>query len=256
MRRRFASSQALSLERRFSWARRGGGNRGTGRGGGWEGSNPHMVPSKKEKPGVATVSPLFSQAHQANWKKLNMIQGYQQVNMLQLLLDVTIHWSAPNIHHCLVWSQKLFNKCPQENYLRPDSFVSTPHLGWAARVNNFPSCGSGEPGSQAAALLSGLGQAWQFHWSWPSWSSPPPQAALGEACGSGRSVGSHSHPRGCQRWPPQGGTSCGPPSSWSCPPPHHHLPCALVLLGKPKITDSAKLNTNKKMKEFAEESIK
>ena len=101
--RRFASSQALSLERRFSWARRGGGNRGTGRGGGWEGSNPHMVPSKKEKPGVATVSPLFS--HQANWKKLNMIQGYQQVNMLQLLLDVTIHWSAPNIHHCLVWGQ-------------------------------------------------------------------------------------------------------------------------------------------------------
>ena len=93
---------------------------------------------------------------------------------------------------------KLFNRCPQENYLRPDSFVSTPHLGWAARVNNFPSCGSGEPGSQAAALLSGLGQAWQFHWSWPSWSSPPPQAALGEACGSGQSAGSHNHPRGCR----------------------------------------------------------
>ena len=29
---RFASIQALSLERRFSWATRGGGNRGTGRG--------------------------------------------------------------------------------------------------------------------------------------------------------------------------------------------------------------------------------
>ena len=37
---------------------------------------------------------------------------------------------------------------------------------------------------------------------------------------------------------------------------HEHTIVRSQLLGKPKITDSAKLNTNKKMKEFAEESIK
>ena len=44
---RCASSQDLSLVRRFSRARRGGGKRGTGKGGGWGGSNPHMVPARK-----------------------------------------------------------------------------------------------------------------------------------------------------------------------------------------------------------------
>ena len=51
----FASSQAWSLEIWFSWARRGGGRRRTGKGG-WGSSWAY---SKKEKPKIATVSPLF-----------------------------------------------------------------------------------------------------------------------------------------------------------------------------------------------------
>ena len=95
-------------------------------------------------------------------KKLYMFQGYQvkQANKLQQLVDVTGHWSAPNIHPAGCENgQNSTARVMQKNYLGPDLIVSIPHPESAAKVSNFPAFGSIAPGSQAAALLLGLGQA-------------------------------------------------------------------------------------------------
>ena len=82
---RFASSQALSLARRFSWARRGGGKSGTGRGVGWGGVDPHMFPARKKEAGSCNSFALFTSSS----GKLKNQQWFKVVryNSIQYRLD-------------------------------------------------------------------------------------------------------------------------------------------------------------------------
>ena len=86
--RRCASSQALSLVRRFSRARRGGCKRGTGRGG----SNPHMVPAKSKRQGSSNSFAFIHRLIRQTEKLVHdlRLSGITAINKLQLL-DVTAY---------------------------------------------------------------------------------------------------------------------------------------------------------------------